>query len=96
VTERDFFEVTRDRCARFDDVCARLGRDPTAIRHSLVCFPPLTPWASVGYLGDMVGRYGDLGIDEFVLYWPQSWRVAPREDAVFERVCHDLPTLRSR
>jgi alkanesulfonate monooxygenase SsuD/methylene tetrahydromethanopterin reductase-like flavin-dependent oxidoreductase (luciferase family) len=95
-TERDFFEVTRDRCARFDDVCAELGRDPTAIRHSLVCFPPLTPWESAEYFSDMVGRYGDVGIDEFVLYWPQSWRVAPHEDTVFERVCSELPALRSR
>lgn len=95
-TERDFFEVTRDRCVRFDDLCVGFGRDPKAIRHSVVCFPPLTPWESVGYFTDMVGRYGGVGIDEFVLYWPQSWRVAPREDIVFERVCGELPALRDR
>jgi hypothetical protein len=77
-------------------MCAELGRDPMAIRHSLVCFPPLTPWESAGYFSDMIGRYGGVGIDEFVLYWPQSWRVAPREDTVFERVCRELPALRSR
>jgi hypothetical protein len=35
----------------------------------------------------MVGRYGGVGSDEFVLYWPQSWRTAPHEDVVFEEVC---------
>jgi len=95
-TEPDFFMVARDRCVRFDDMCSELGRDPAAIRHSLVCFPPLTPWESVGYFSDMVGRYGDVGISEFVLYWPQTWRVAPHEDAVFERVCGELPAFRHR
>jgi hypothetical protein len=38
----------------------------------------------------MVGRYRTIGIDEFVLYWPQSWRQAPQEDSVFEVVSHDV------
>jgi alkanesulfonate monooxygenase SsuD/methylene tetrahydromethanopterin reductase-like flavin-dependent oxidoreductase (luciferase family) len=96
-TERQLFEVTRDRCMRFDDVCAAVGRDPETIRHSLVCFPPLTPWESADYFGDMVGRYRDVGIDEFVLYWPRNWRDAPYEDAVFEEVCgDDLAGLRGQ
>src|SRR5262245_20401443 len=45
-TERDFHERTATRSRRFDDLCADAGRDPAAIRHSLVCFPPLTPWQS--------------------------------------------------
>jgi hypothetical protein len=60
-------EVTHDRCSRFEDVCAEVGRDPKAIRHSLVCLPPLTPWESAECFRDMVGRYGAVGIDEFVL-----------------------------
>jgi alkanesulfonate monooxygenase SsuD/methylene tetrahydromethanopterin reductase-like flavin-dependent oxidoreductase (luciferase family) len=96
-TEPDLFKTTRDRCAHFDDICAGLGRDPTTIRRSLVCFPPLTPWESVGYFADMVDRYHGVGIDEFVLYWPQTWRAAPYEDSVFDLVCGDLlPTLRNR
>ena len=95
VSEQDFFDVTRDRCARFDDLCVTLGRDPKTVRHSLVCFPPLTPWESTDYFRDMVGRYRGVGIDEFVLYWPQSWRQAPHEDTVCEEVCtHVLPRLR--
>lgn len=96
-TERQLFEVTRQRCIRFDDLCAEVGRDPQDIGHSLVCFPPLTPWESTDYFRDMVGRYGEAGIDEFVLYWPRSWRDASYEDAVFEQVCGDhLADLRGQ
>lgn len=85
-TEEDFYAVTAERSRRFDDLCVAAGRDPATIRHSLVAFPPLTPWRSVEYFQDMVGRFGEIGIDEFVLYWPQSWGAAPHEDAVFEEV----------
>ncbi len=95
-TEEQFFAVTRERSARFDDLCTGLARDPRSIRHSLVCFPPFTPWESVEYFQDMVGRYGEIGIDEFVLYWPQNWREAPREDVVFEGVAQDvIPTYQT-
>ena len=56
-TEDAFFAVTADRSHRFDDLCVAAGRDPASIRHSLVCFPPLTPWQSVQYFQDMVGRF---------------------------------------
>ncbi len=95
-TEQDFYAVTADRSRRFDDLCADLGRDPTTIRHSVVCFPPLTPWESVGYFTDMVGRFAEIGIDELVLYWPQTWRDAPGEDAVFDEVAATvMPRLRA-
>ena len=85
-TEEDFYAVTAERRHRFDDLCVDAGRDPSTIRHSLVCFPPLTPWQSVEYFRDMVGRFAEIGIDEFVLYWPNTWRDAPSEQEVFEEV----------
>lgn len=94
-TEDDFYRVTADRSRRFDDLCVAVGRDPASIRHSIVCYPPLTPWQSVGYFEDMVGRLREVGIDEFVLYWAQNWGPAPHEDAVFDEVTSDvLPRLR--
>jgi alkanesulfonate monooxygenase SsuD/methylene tetrahydromethanopterin reductase-like flavin-dependent oxidoreductase (luciferase family) len=94
-TEEDFYAVTADRSHRFDDLCVAAGRDPASIRHSLVCFPPLTPWRSVEYFQDMVGRFREIGIDEFVLYWPQAWGAAPGEEAVFEEVTATvMPRLR--
>ncbi|HET7928564.1 MAG TPA: LLM class flavin-dependent oxidoreductase [Actinomycetota bacterium] len=94
-TEEQMFAVTRERSLRLDDLCVAAGRNPAAIRRSLCVFPPLTPWESVEYFRDLVGRYGRIGIDEFVLYWPRAWRDEPREDRVFEQVCAEvLPVLR--
>jgi alkanesulfonate monooxygenase SsuD/methylene tetrahydromethanopterin reductase-like flavin-dependent oxidoreductase (luciferase family) len=94
-TEEQMFAVTRERCARFDDLCCQFGRDPKTVWHSLVCFPPLTPWDSVGYFGDMISRYNEIGIDEFVLYWPQTWRERAQEEPVFEEIARELmPALR--
>jgi alkanesulfonate monooxygenase SsuD/methylene tetrahydromethanopterin reductase-like flavin-dependent oxidoreductase (luciferase family) len=94
-SEERFFEVTRDRSAFFDDLCTELNRNAGTIRHSLVCFPPLTPWESVEYFRDFVARYRAIGIDEFVLYWPQTWREAPHEDLVFETLCTEvIPKMR--
>ncbi|MGH9249477.1 MAG: LLM class flavin-dependent oxidoreductase [Acidimicrobiales bacterium] len=96
-TDDDFYAITADRSRRFDDLCADVGRDPTAIRHSVVCFPPLTPWQSAEYFTDMVGRFRQIGIDEFVLYWPQTWRDRPSEQTVFDEVTHTvMPAMRSR
>jgi alkanesulfonate monooxygenase SsuD/methylene tetrahydromethanopterin reductase-like flavin-dependent oxidoreductase (luciferase family) len=96
VTEADLYEVTARRCAQFDELVVAVGRDPQTIRHSLVCFPPLTPWESEGYFTDMVGRFRSIGIDEFVLYWPGSWRPrATHEQRVFEQVAAEtIPALR--
>jgi len=95
-TEEDFYRITAERCERFDDLVHREGRDPRSIRHSLVCFPPLTPWESPEYFTDMVGRFRSVGIDEFVLYRPGSWlRPAPEEVAVFQQVAREvIPELR--
>jgi alkanesulfonate monooxygenase SsuD/methylene tetrahydromethanopterin reductase-like flavin-dependent oxidoreductase (luciferase family) len=94
-TEEQMFSVTRDRSRRFDDLCIEAGRDPRSIRHSLVAFYALTPWESVEYFRDMVGRYAEIGIDEWVLYWPRTWRDSPHETRVFEQVCAEtIPSLR--
>ena len=47
------------------------------------------------YFQDMVGRFREIGIDEFVLYWPQTWGAALHEEAVFEEVTTTvMPRLR--
>jgi alkanesulfonate monooxygenase SsuD/methylene tetrahydromethanopterin reductase-like flavin-dependent oxidoreductase (luciferase family) len=94
-TEEHLYRVTADRAKHFDDLCAVFGRDPLSIRHSLVCYPPLTPWESADYFADMVGRYRAIGVDEFVLYLPESWRTKPEEWDVFELVATThMPALR--
>jgi alkanesulfonate monooxygenase SsuD/methylene tetrahydromethanopterin reductase-like flavin-dependent oxidoreductase (luciferase family) len=94
-TVEDFFRLTAQRCNAFDELCVEFGRDPAAIRHSVVCFPPLTPWESVGAFSDMVGTLQAIGIDELVLYWPETWRRQPGEWDVFDEVTATvMPALR--
>jgi alkanesulfonate monooxygenase SsuD/methylene tetrahydromethanopterin reductase-like flavin-dependent oxidoreductase (luciferase family) len=94
-SDDDFYAVTAERAMRFDDLCLAFGRDPATIRHSVVCFPPLTPWESVNYFTDMVGRLRGAGVDEIVLYWPETWREQPSEASVFEEVTHVvIPAIR--
>lgn len=95
-TEEDFYRVTAERSKRFDDVCTEFDRDPRTIRHSVVCFPPLTPWESEDYFVDMVGRFSTIGVDEFVLYMPESWRAKPSEWAVMDDVAAThIPAMRA-
>jgi alkanesulfonate monooxygenase SsuD/methylene tetrahydromethanopterin reductase-like flavin-dependent oxidoreductase (luciferase family) len=53
-TVDDFFTLTADRCALFNDLCVGRGRDPREIRHSVVCFPAAHP---VG-VGGLLHRHG--------------------------------------
>ena len=95
-TEDDFYTSTRDRSQRFDDYCVELDRDPSSIRHSVVCFPPLTPWESVGYFRDLVGRFRSIGVDEFVFYYPETWRKQPAEWDVFDEVTRSvMPSMQA-
>lgn len=95
-TEDDFYTSTRDRSQRFDDYCVELDRDPSSIRHSVVCFPPLTPWESVEYFRDLVGRFRSIGVDEFVFYYPEAWREQPAEWDVFEEVTRSvMPSMQA-
>jgi alkanesulfonate monooxygenase SsuD/methylene tetrahydromethanopterin reductase-like flavin-dependent oxidoreductase (luciferase family) len=96
-TEEDFYQATRARAELLAELCTARGRDPASIRHSLVCFPPLTPWASASAFSDMVERYRAIGIDEFVLYWPRNWDPqAIHEDKVFDEVMTSVvPGLRA-
>jgi alkanesulfonate monooxygenase SsuD/methylene tetrahydromethanopterin reductase-like flavin-dependent oxidoreductase (luciferase family) len=93
-TVEDFYRVTSERCERFDDLASAVGRDPRRIRHSVVCFPPLTPWESVDYFTDMVGRFVAMGVDELVLYWPGTWRDEPEMEIFHEVAATVLPRLR--
>ncbi|MDT4906375.1 MAG: hypothetical protein QOH52_4391 [Pseudonocardiales bacterium] len=94
-TEQDFYAVTAQRAERFDELATNFGREAGSIRHSVVCFPPLTPWESTDYFTDMVGRFSGVGIDEFVLYWPGTWRDEPRGKAVLREVTtRVIPQLR--
>jgi alkanesulfonate monooxygenase SsuD/methylene tetrahydromethanopterin reductase-like flavin-dependent oxidoreductase (luciferase family) len=69
LSPRASLDVTRQRDALLDEYCVAIGRDPAAIGRSfLVGFAGDTPFASVDAFHEVVGRYREIGIDEFIFY----------------------------
>lgn len=88
-------EEMRERGARLDEACVAIGRDPRAIRRSLLYVPAILPderpWDSVDAFRDFVGRFADAGVNDFLLQPPLDgdW-------SIVERVAQEvIPPLRS-
>jgi len=86
-------EQIRSRNAVLDEACAEIGRDPGEIVRSLYYWVPRSdadPWASTDAFLDVVGRYREAGIQEFIFDHPRDDQLD-----VLERVAADaLPALR--
>jgi hypothetical protein len=83
----------RDRNARLDEACAAIGRDPNDIIRSLYGWTiPMgaDPWSSPDAFVDIVGRYREAGMSEFLMEAPHE-----EQFSVMERIASDvLPGLR--
>ena len=83
----------RERNAILDDHCAKIGRDPGTIRRSLygwAAMLPYDPWESVEAFQEVIGRYREVGVDEFIIDQPPV-----EQFEVVERVAAEvLPKLR--
>lgn len=85
--------VTRQRNEALDEYCAEVGRDRLTLRRSLLLFPPIREmvYESVNAFTDVVGQYGEAGINEFVLAYPSKDEQLP----IFERIAGEvIPKLR--
>ena len=84
----------RARNQILDEHCATIGRDPGEIRRSLygwAAIMPNDPWASVDAFHEVVGRYREAGIHEFIIDQPPEDRFS-----VLERVAAEaIPALRA-
>ena len=91
-------EEMRERNRILDEQCAAVGRDPKTIWRSFYGWAAKMkeqglddPWASVDAFQEMVGRYGEAGVNEFVIDAP-----GPERFPVLERVATDvIPRLRT-
>jgi len=90
-------EEIRERNAILDEHCAAIGRDPGEITRSFYGWASnMTeqglpdPWQSTAAFEDVIGRYAEVGINEFVMDQPP-----PEQFGVLEQVAGDvLPKLR--
>ncbi len=83
----------KERGEILDECCQAIGRDPSSLRRSLygwASMMPSDPWASPSAFLDMVGRYREVGVSEFIIDAPP-----PEQFPTLEKVATDiLPTLR--
>lgn len=83
----------RERNAILDAHCAAIGRDPDSISRSLygwAAMLPDDPWASTDAFEEVIGRYREAGVNEFIIDHPPA-----AQFPVLERVATDvLPRLR--
>lgn len=87
-------EEIRERSARLDEACAEIGRDPEEIIRSLYGWTipmGVDPWQSPDAFADVVGRYGEAGMSEFLMEAPHE-----EQFPMMERIAVDLlPALRT-
>jgi alkanesulfonate monooxygenase SsuD/methylene tetrahydromethanopterin reductase-like flavin-dependent oxidoreductase (luciferase family) len=85
-------EEIRSRNEILDEHCDRIGRDPSEIVRSLyywIARADEDPWSSIDAFHDLIGRYRETGIEEFIIDQPR-----PDQEAVLEQVAAELPGLR--
>ncbi len=88
-------QTTKARVALLNDACVAAGRNPATIRRSLLCWPlmPDTPFASLDAFRDFIGRYTEIGINEFIFYWMREDLPAIGPDASWIPRSLDRATL---
>jgi F420-dependent oxidoreductase-like protein len=84
----------RTRNEILDEHCAVIGRDPGQIVRSLygwAALMPYDPWESLDAFHDMIGRYREVGINEFLIDQPK-----PEQFPVLEQIATEaIPALRN-
>jgi hypothetical protein len=83
----------RERNAILDEHCLAIGRDPSSIIRSLygwAALMPADPWESVDAFHEVVGRYREAGINEFIIDAPDRDRFPMLERIASEQI----PALR--
>jgi alkanesulfonate monooxygenase SsuD/methylene tetrahydromethanopterin reductase-like flavin-dependent oxidoreductase (luciferase family) len=88
----EVLEITGRQNRQVDELAASAGRDPAAIRRSFALYGPWDPWESPVTLEEVVERFGEIGMTDFVTNIPGGDRL----DA-FERMAREaIPALRDR
>lgn len=68
-------EEIAGRNGMLDEFCAEVGREPSEIVRSLYAYAETAtydPWDSIDAFDDLIGRYRNVGINEFILDQPRG------------------------
>jgi alkanesulfonate monooxygenase SsuD/methylene tetrahydromethanopterin reductase-like flavin-dependent oxidoreductase (luciferase family) len=83
----EILELTRRQNQKLDELCDAAGRDPHTLRRSLLMLGDLDPWADPGAFERIVTSFAEIGIQDFVFFWPNE-----TQRPLFERA---LTTIKS-
>jgi alkanesulfonate monooxygenase SsuD/methylene tetrahydromethanopterin reductase-like flavin-dependent oxidoreductase (luciferase family) len=90
-------ERTREQSRLLDEYCREIGRDPKTIRRAVLALrAEPVPLTSLDAFDEFVGRYAEVGMEEFVFYWPPLANVRQKEpvSAAQERVLEEIASKR--
>jgi alkanesulfonate monooxygenase SsuD/methylene tetrahydromethanopterin reductase-like flavin-dependent oxidoreductase (luciferase family) len=86
--------ITRQRNIRVNELCAEIGRDPTTLRRSILIYTEeeyMQMFSRPGAFEEIIKRYWEIGITEFVFFYP----FAPMMMPMFEHIANEsIPRLR--
>ena len=94
LSSEEMLKETGKRNTFLDKYCKKIGRDPKTLRRSFLVFGPDAEalYDSVDAFKEVVKRYNEAGINEFILYYPWKETQLP----VFECIAREvIPKLRS-
>lgn len=90
--QRQWFEAIAQQSQTLDGHLRGLGRDPASVRRiAQVPLDEAWPFASRDSYREMLGRLGELGVDELTVHWPRrDGRGMPRQALEFVLDAHGL------
>ena len=93
-TPAEMLALTRQRTLQLDGYCAEMGRDPTTLRRSILIYTQeeyMQMYSTPGAFADIIKRYWEIGITEFVFFYPFVPVMLP----LFEHIATEaIPRLR--
>ena len=79
--------VVRAQMDQLDDACTRIGRDPATLPRLVLSGLRLdSGLVSEGAFEETLGRYGAIGVTDFVVHWPRPSEPFAGDTADFERI----------
>lgn len=85
-TEEQALRTTKEKVEHLERLAGELGRAKGSIRRMVLAYrQKVDPLSSLDAFDHFVGSYAEVGIDEFVFYWPPLAHIRDRSQVTPER-----------